>query len=403
MNKKFHNRVRYLCILVGALFISVAAEAADLIKSPVFNCVDTKPRADFVNFESGQVRPLALSPDGKLLFVANTPANCLEIYSVADDQLKRISAVQVGLEPVAVAVRSHDEIWVVNHLSDSVSVVDISAAPYVKRTIQVGDEPRDIVFAGSRGNRAFITTAHRGQNHSGFTLTDFRKPGIGRADVWVFDSDKMSSFDFSGRKIKPISILSLFTDTPRSLAVSADKKTVYAAGFLSGNKTTVMDEFSVDHQQPLPNTDANGVAAPRLALIIKNNGSAWVDESGKNWTDKVMMSLPDKDVFSIDADADVPKIKRSFSGVGTVLFNMAVNPVTGSLYVSNTEANNFTRFEGPGTNSTTVRGRTVDNRITVIKNNAIVPIHLNPHIDFSLPIGVPTAAHQKAKSLAQPQ
>ena len=32
----------------------------------------------------------------------------------------------VGLEPVAVAVRSPTEVWVVNHLSDSVSVVTLS-------------------------------------------------------------------------------------------------------------------------------------------------------------------------------------------------------------------------------------------------------------------------------------
>ena len=53
----------------------------------------------------------------------------------------------------------------VNHLSDSVSIVDVAAAPpRVVRTLLVGDEPRDIVFAGPGGNRAFITTARRGQN-----------------------------------------------------------------------------------------------------------------------------------------------------------------------------------------------------------------------------------------------
>ena len=40
-------------------------------------------RADFVAFESGQVRPLALSPDGTRLFAVNTPDNRLEIFDVA--------------------------------------------------------------------------------------------------------------------------------------------------------------------------------------------------------------------------------------------------------------------------------------------------------------------------------
>jgi len=399
---KIYNRVGHLCMLLGLNVIAtLAAEAASSIQTPVFNCVDIKPRNDFINFESGQVRPLALSPDGKLLFVANTPANCLEIYSVAGDQLKRVSAVQVGLEPVAVAVRNNNEIWVVNHLSDSVSVIDIASAPYVKRTIQVGDEPRDIVFAGSNGNRAFITTAHRGQNHLEFTLDELRKPGIGRADVWIFDAEKINR-ERLFKKPEPLSILSLFTDTPRALAVSADKKTVYAAGFLTGNQTTVLDEFNTDHQKALPNTDINGVAAPRSGLIVKFNGSKWLDDAGKDWSETVMLSLPDKDVFAIDAEAIEPTITREYAQVGTVLFNMAVNPVSGSLYVSNTEANNIVRFEGPGSHGPNVRSHTVDNRITVIRKNSVTPVHLNSHVDFSLPIGVPLSAQQKAKSLAQP-
>src|SRR5258705_9930746 len=36
----------------------------------------------FVNFETGQVRPLALSPDGTRLFATNTPDNRLEIFAV---------------------------------------------------------------------------------------------------------------------------------------------------------------------------------------------------------------------------------------------------------------------------------------------------------------------------------
>jgi len=38
--------------------------------------------ANFVTFESGQVRPLAISPDGNRLFVVNTPDNTLEIFDI---------------------------------------------------------------------------------------------------------------------------------------------------------------------------------------------------------------------------------------------------------------------------------------------------------------------------------
>src|SRR6478735_8889084 len=80
-------------------------------------------QAAFVTFESGQVRPLALAPSGNRLFAVNTPDNRLEIFAVGAGGLTHTGSVTVGLEPVAVAARTDDEAWVVNLLSDSVSVV----------------------------------------------------------------------------------------------------------------------------------------------------------------------------------------------------------------------------------------------------------------------------------------
>src|SRR5205814_5732660 len=114
-------------------------------------------------FETLQVRPLALSPSGERLYALNTPDNRLEVFRIVRDGLKLLGSVPVGLEPVALAVRSEHEVWVANHLSDSVSIVDVGDMR-VSRTLHVGDEPRDIVFAGPHHDRAFITTAHRGQN-----------------------------------------------------------------------------------------------------------------------------------------------------------------------------------------------------------------------------------------------
>src|SRR5690242_13934041 len=51
-------------------------------------------------FESLQTRPLALSPNGKLLFATNTPDNRLEIFAVKGDNLLRLGSVSVGLEPI---------------------------------------------------------------------------------------------------------------------------------------------------------------------------------------------------------------------------------------------------------------------------------------------------------------
>ena len=80
----------------------------------------------FVNFETGQVRPLALSPDGTRLFATNTPDNRLEIFAVGANGLTHTGSVAVGMEPIAVAAKTDAEVWVVNHLSDSVSIVDVA-------------------------------------------------------------------------------------------------------------------------------------------------------------------------------------------------------------------------------------------------------------------------------------
>ena len=169
----------------------------------------------FTTFESGQVRPLAMSADATTLYAVNTPDNHLEIFDLTSGSPVPRESVAVGLEPVAVAVGPDGRVWVVNHLSDSVSIVDTSVMPArVVQTLYVGDEPRDIVFAGGQSQKAYITAAHRGQN------TDFdpalTTPGLGRADVWVFNALTPGK----GLGGEADAVINLFGDTPRGLAVS---------------------------------------------------------------------------------------------------------------------------------------------------------------------------------------
>ncbi len=352
---------------------------------------------DFVAFESGHVRPLALSPDGSRLYAVNTPDNRLEIFDVTATGLSHAASLPVGMEPVAVAARSGTEVWVVNHLSDSVSIVDVGGSfPRVKRTLLVGDEPRDIVFAGPGGRRAFITAAHRGQNNP--SPPEFLTPGIRRADVWIFDAERLG--DSLGGD--PLVVLTLFGDTPRALAATPDGRTVYAAVFLSGNRTTVVPFGAIpEGAMPPPTTNQEGIPAPPTSLIIRHDGGHWRDPAGRIWDDQVRFSLPDKDVFVIDAMADLPREVASYSGVGTVLFDMAVNPATGRLYVSNTEARNDVRFEGPGVfGRSTVRGHVTESRITVIDAAGVAPRHLNRHVDYQVATG---SLVERARSIAFPQ
>lgn len=366
--------------------------------------------ASFTLFESGPVRPLAISRDGKTLYAVNTPNATLEVFRVSGGEVEPRGSVGVGIDPVAVAVRNDDEVWVVNHLSDSVSIVDVHDVehPRITRTLLVGDEPRDIVFAGSRRDRAFITTAHRGQNNP--NDPQLTTPGVGRADVWVFDAKNLGAPPGG----TPLNILTLFTDTPRALAVTPDGARVYAAGFLSGNRTMTLPEGNIpdggEANGGLPSTrvDAAGEEQPETGLVVKYNGEHWVDELGRVWDSRVRFSLPDKDVFAIDANANPPAPVTGdagyFSGVGTVLFNMTVNPVNGKIYVSNTEAFNLRRFEGPGERlgrDRTVQGHLHESRITVLGPGGVQPRHLNKHIDYTQ-CCAPVPNAENARSLAQP-
>jgi DNA-binding beta-propeller fold protein YncE len=408
--------------------------------------------SNYTLFESGQVRPLAQA--GGHLFAVNTPDDRLEIFDVSGSGLTHRSFVPVGLEPVAVAARTATEVWVVNHLSDSISIVDVSDpdAPRVVRTLLVGDEPRDIVFAGVGRNRAFVTTAHRGQNTAlqPTIHTILRTPGIGRADVWVFDAANLGT-SLGG---DPETVLTLFGDTPRALTASpahcsnngslvcdvdadcgggntCDVDTVYAAIFESGNRTTTISAAVVcdggsngaacgnvcaagpnmhanctANSQcpgstcvvrspgglPAPNTDHNGVQQPEVGLIVKFDGTHWRDELNRVWDNAVNFSLPDEDVFAIDATAATPAQTTIYTGVGTTLFNMAVNPANGHVYVSNTDAQNDVRFEGTGIFSAlfkpvgepaSVRGHLTESRITVLNGASVTPRHLNKHIDYT--------------------
>ena len=404
----------------------------------------TAGAAPFVEFESGQVRPLALSPDHTRLFAVNTPDDRLEIFAVGvSGGIVHTDSVPVGLEPVAVAARTNGEVWVVNHLSDSVSVVDVSSdPPRVIRTLLVGDEPRDIVFAGPSGNRAFITTAHRGQN-SGVAPTELTTAGLGRADVWVFDATNLGTA-LGGT---PLTVLTFFGDTPRALAASPSGNRVYAAVFHSGNRTATISELApcndaagaanntiappctvngvtVPGGTPNPDSNRQNVKGPEVGFIAKFNpvSGHFEDRLARNWDPALRFTLPDEDVFVIDAMAATPGPPATgtqfFSGVGTILFNMITNPVTGRIYVTNTEARNEIRFEGPGTVAAnveairpgttggppfSVRGHLHEARVTVLDatSGSVSPRHLNKHLDTAASYAQPGAG-AKAASLATP-
>jgi YVTN family beta-propeller protein len=337
-------------------FVAATTVTALLFGARALAQVDDEDTATNVgtvlNFETPLVHPIATSFDGKKLFVVDTPDARLSIFdtiSAANPVL--VNEIPVGIEPVSVRQRTSDELWVVNHTSDSISVVSVSLG-MVTDTIQVKDEPSDVVFAGSP-QRAYVS---------------------------VSESQQVRVFDVATHAL--LATIPILGIQPRALAVSADGLHVYAAVALSGNKTTVIPpQLAPDPPAP---TNPNLGPPPKTALIVAANDPAW--------SNVIQYTMPDNDVAEIATATNV--VTRYFHGVGTGLWNLAVQPGTGDLFVANTDARNLVRFEP------NLRGHAVDNQITkvAIGTGLVTKMDLNPGVDYAV-LPNPTA---KSQALAQP-
>src|SRR5690349_10353204 len=280
----------------------------------------------YVNFEGKQTSPIRLSPDGKRLFAVNTPDARLSAFDVSNPSNPiLISEIPVGLEPVSVNPRTADEVWVVNEVSDSISVVSVSQR-IVTDTIYVQDEPVDVVFAGGK---AFVTASRKNL-------------------IAVFDAITHSL----------VTNIAVFGENPRALAVNTNGTKVYAAFALSGNHTTIIPGANAPLQitNGTPPMNSNLPPPPQVSLIVDATNSTYFTDSPR--TNLIKYTMPDNDVAEIDVAT--LSISRYFSHVGTVNLALAIQPGSGDLFVANTDARNLVHFEPA------VRSHSVDNRLTRI-------------------------------------
>jgi YVTN family beta-propeller protein len=307
------------------------------------------PPGAYANFEGSQTNPIRLSADGTRLFAVNTADARLSVFDVsfpANPAL--IAEIPVGIEPVSVNPRTNDEVWVVNQESDSISIVSVSKG-IVTDTIYVKDEPADVVFSGSN---VFVSISRSNQ-------------------IAVFNATTHAL----------VQSIPVFGGNPRSLAVSLDGTKVYAAFALSGNRTTIIPA-AIAPLQTLP-PGSTLPAPPQVALIVDARNPVW------SFFNKFQM--PDNDIVAIDTTS--LNVSGYISGVGTINLGIAVRPITGEIYVANTDARNLIRFEP------NLRGHWVDNRVTrITATGQPTPYDLNPSIDYTV---LPNPA-ARAIALAQP-
>jgi len=359
----------------------------------------------FVHYETPPVSPMALSPDGTTLLVANLADARLEIFSLASGTPVWVDSVFTGIDPVSVRFRGNAEAWVVNHVSDSVSVVDLPTRR-VRATLATRDEPCDVVFAGAP-LRAFVSCSQA-------------------STVEVFDPADLTA--------APVSV-AIDAEDPRALAVSPDGLRVYAAVFESGNGTTVLgggiaagtaSGFFPPNVVSDPATPHGGVnpapnaspffdpplapllpPAPAVSLIVRKDAAgAWRDDTGANWTPFVSgasasasgrpvgWDLPDRDVAVIDtATLGVSYVPRLMN----LCMGLAVDASSGNVYVVGTDATNEKRYEPA------ISGRFL--RVLLARVNLSPPaaptiVDLNPHLTYAAPSAAPTV---RVQSIGDPR
>ena len=258
-------------------------------------------------FASPQVDPIALSEDGLYLFVANTAAGTVDVVSTGQRSIVR--RFDVGLDPVSVAVRpGGGELWVANHVSDSISVIDTSDASVplwgLVDTIQDVDpvslvtnfdEPVDIAFANA--DKAYVTLSSR---------------------------DQVAVIDANTRQVT--GHIDVASQEPRAMRVRGGR--LYVASLESGNQTELSScptqVFAIDGDQCTFDQGAlNFATNPNLV-----GGEVDIVRDPRQ---------PDRDLYVYDTADET--LLDAVESVGTLLYGLAVDS-QGRAFISLTEARN---------------------------------------------------------------
>ena len=331
----------------------------------------------FLNWESPHSHPIELTPDGRVLVAVNTADARLEVFSLDGGTLVRRGSVPVGLDPVSVRALDSSTVWVVNQISDSVSIVDLPSMR-VTRTVLVGDEPADVVFAGSP-RKAFVSLSI---------------------------AERVAVLDAASATV--LATLPVAGSQPRALAASPDGSRVYLAIFESGNRSTLVPRSAVSAasgpyggQNPPPN-DGNAFNPPRapglppapaVPHIVRRDGQGrWVDGNSRDWTSLIAWDVHDHDIAVIDAQTSAISY---ISGLMTIVSGIGVTP-SGDVVTVGIDSRNDLRFEQ------NVNGVFVKCVAAVAPQGAAssAAFDLNPHLDYSAPS---TTVVNRLRSVGDPR
>lgn len=258
-------------------------------------------------------RPMLLSPHGQSIaihsgrvFAVNTPSDTLEVIDLASQQL--IKRVKVGVDPVAIAVRPDGrEVWVSNHISDTVSVVDTDETSPTYLTIIATiqdldaaslstrfDEPIGIAFAGNQ--KAYVALGPSNE-------------------IAIVDAQ---NYRVSGR-------LPIAAQDPRAIVVK--KGRLYVIPFESNNQSQLSGCLPSKIDGDSCTYDAVEHAFTNNNVLSLNHDADIVQNP----------ELPDRDLFIFDTETDL--LVEVVNGLGTLLYGLAVDQ-EGRVFIAQADARN---------------------------------------------------------------
>lgn len=303
----------------------------------------------YPSFMSPHALPVAIH--GQNLFVVNTPADTVDIVNLQTREVQH--RVSVGVDPVSIAVRPDgNEVWVSNHVSDSVSVIDSDASSttylQVVATIQDFDtktrstrfdEPVGIAFASSE-----------------------------KAYVALSSENEIAVIDVASRQISKR--LKIRSQDPRQIVVHNSR--LYVIPFESNNQTQLSGGNKDDIDGELVTFDSwdhsvannNVLSIGHVVDVVKHP------------------EVPDRDLYVFDTTTD--ELVETVDTLGTLLYGMDVNS-KGEVFVAQTDARNDVN----GRSGTQGQGlKELDNRMFL---NRITRVDLSAEASASQQAGIETA------------
>ena len=256
------------------------------------------------SFVSPHASPIAIN--NNLVFVTNTPADTVDVI---DPQTRDVIArIDVGVDPVSIARRPDGkEVWVSNHISDSISVIDTDESSLtflnVIATVQEFDTARKATSFDEPMGIAFASNE--------------------KAYVALSSANQIAVIDVGSREVTKR--LTITAQDPRDIVVREGK--LYVIPFESNNQTQLSGGAAED-------IDGDLVTFDIFEHSIRNNNKL----SLGHVVDVIKHpDMPDRDLYVFDTETD--ELIETVDTLGTLLYGMTVDS-QGRVFIAQTDARN---------------------------------------------------------------